>query len=154
MTGTDVSVAGPDGSVNLTLEPTPENAAVARHAVAELASRHGLDDAVRTSAEVVVTEAFTNATRHAYTGDDRGPVEIVARARGDSVEITVRDEGGGIRPRPANPDGSGRMGLLLIAALADNLHLLHRPDGGTEVHAALTSASALRALDPAECPGC
>jgi anti-sigma regulatory factor (Ser/Thr protein kinase) len=149
------SVKDRDGSVNLMLEPTPENVAVARHAVAELASRQGLDDAVRTSAEVVVTEAFTNAARHAYSGDEvRGPVEILANAGGDSVEITVRDRGEGIRPRPVGPDSGGRMGLLLIAALADNVHLLHRPDGGTEVYAALSSASAIRALNAAECPGC
>jgi anti-sigma regulatory factor (Ser/Thr protein kinase) len=133
----------------MTLEPTPENAAVARHAIAELASRLGLGDALRTSAEVVVTEAFTNATRHAYPGDEGAPVEILASARGNSVEITVRDRGEGFRPRPAEPDGTGRMGLLLIAALAENVHLLRRPDGGTEVYAALTPDSAVRAFSAA-----
>ncbi|MGH2953409.1 MAG: ATP-binding protein [Solirubrobacterales bacterium] len=154
MAGTDTAAARAPDSLSLTLEPNPENAAVARHAIAELAHRLGVDEAVRTSAEVVVTEAFTNATRHAYTQGRPGPVEIAAKARDDGFEIVVRDRGEGFRPRPADPDGSGRMGLLLIAALADDVRFLHRPEGGTEVHAALTPTSALRALRSAECPAC
>lgn len=151
-----VDTAGANGdSLALSLEPNPENAAVARHAVADLADRHGLDDAVRTSAEVVVTEAFTNATRHAYSGEPRGPVEITASAQDGTFEIAVRDHGDGIRPSPASPDGSGRMGLLLIAALADSVRLLHLREGGTEVRAAVTPASAMRGLlSPARCVDC
>jgi anti-sigma regulatory factor (Ser/Thr protein kinase) len=145
MSATGTPLANGD-SLTLTLEPDAENAAVARQAIAELADRRGVETAVRTSAEVVVTEAFTNATCHAYPGGSRSPIEVTASTRGGSFEIIVRDRGDGFRPRPVSPDGGGRMGLLLIAALADSVRLLHLREGGIEVRAAVTPASATRGL--------
>ena len=133
----------------MSLDPSAENAAVARHAIADLAARRGAPDAVRTSAEVVVTEAFTNAARHAYNHGPPGPIDITAIARADTLEIAVRDRGAGFRPRPVDPSSGGRMGLLLIAAVADCVRFEHPPGGGTEVRASVTPESATRGLgDP------
>ncbi|MGH2951369.1 MAG: ATP-binding protein [Solirubrobacterales bacterium] len=155
MAAVGVSLGQGTDSLNLTLDPEPENAAIARHAVGDLAARLGIGDAVRTSAEVVVTEAFTNATRHAYVNGSPAPIEVSASADADQLEISVRDHGTGFRPRPVKPGGGGRMGLLLMAAVADSVRFLHLRGGGTEVCAAVTPESAWRGLrEPAECPGC
>jgi anti-sigma regulatory factor (Ser/Thr protein kinase) len=154
MSATDSALERQDGHLSLTLDPVPENAAVARHAIGDLAHRYRVAGPVRTSAEVVVTEAFTNATRHAYPNDSKAPVEIRASAATDRFEITVRDRGAGFRPRPASPGGGGRMGLLLIAAVADSVRFVHLADGGIEVQAAVTPESASRGLrEPVACDG-
>ena len=53
----------------------------------------------------------------------------------DELTITVTDDGEGIRPRPASEGSSGRLGLLLIAALASRMEIARRPEGGTRIEA-------------------
>lgn len=153
MAGIHGPLAGAGDRVSLRLAPTADNVAVARHAVADLVARSGASDETRSSAEVVVTEAFTNAARHAYPHGDGDEIEVSAQTEGDRVEIAVRDHGVGIRPRPAGP-GGGRMGLLLIAAIADCVRLRRLPEGGTEVHASVSAASASRALGGSRARAC
>jgi anti-sigma regulatory factor (Ser/Thr protein kinase) len=133
-------------SLSLSLAPSAENVAVARHAVSDLAAQRGASRTLKKAAEMVVTEAFTNAARHAYSNGYGEPIEVIAAGGADRLEIAVRDRGQGFRPRPAPPDGTGRMGLPLMAAVADSVRLLNLPGGGTEVRAEVTPGSAGRAL--------
>ena len=135
---------GDPGTVTLELEPVSENAAVARQAVDRLVDRCGLDRAAA-AARIVVTEAFTNAARHAYPNGYRAPITVSARKRGEALEISVRDRGRGIRPRPVDAGAGGRLGLLMIAAVADCVQIARVPSGGTELRARVSAASALAA---------
>ncbi len=71
-------------------------------------------------AVAVVREALSNAARHARASR----VEVVVAAKADELEVSIRDDGVGMRP----PVASGGHGLRNMAARAERL-------GGTvEVH--------------------
>ena len=131
-------------TISLDLEPISENAAVARQAVDRLVDRCGLE-AASAAARLVVTEAFTNATRHAYPNGYRAPITVSARRCGGSLEISVRDRGRGIRPRPMGRGEGGRLGLLMIAAVSEFVQIARVPDGGTELKARVSPDGALGA---------
>jgi len=71
---------------------------------------------------VVVSEAVTNAVVHAYRGRERpGEIHVSASADDAGVEISVADDGLGLRPRLDSP-GVG-LGMPLIADLADHVEI-------------------------------
>jgi serine/threonine-protein kinase RsbW len=97
-----------------------------------------LDD-VRTAA----TEVCNNVVVHAYKGAE-GPVEVDVRIGEGLLALAVRDAGIGIRARegasgdtalrPSEFDeGSLKLGLPIIRALATTAELHQRTGGGTEV---------------------
>jgi anti-sigma regulatory factor (Ser/Thr protein kinase) len=116
--------------VRLTIPARPENVAVVRHVLGAFAEALHLDAAVVEDMRLAVTEACTNVVRHAYDGTP-GPLEIVIRPAGESLEITVSDHGRGIGPSP-DTRGPG-LGLPLIAALADTLEIQHAPRAGSRL---------------------
>jgi anti-sigma regulatory factor (Ser/Thr protein kinase) len=134
---------GPDGDlVKLVLEAVPENAAVARRAVTAAAEQVGLDAETVAKARLIVSEAFSNAAAHAYPNDDEGEVEVAAYPDPSGITVVVRDHGKGLQPRPASDRSSERLGLVLIAALANTTRLRQRPGGGTELRADISAARA------------
>lgn len=138
--------SGESSAISLDLEPVSENAAVARQAVARLADSCGLQEA-GAAARLVVTEAFTNAARHAYPNGHSAPITVSARRCGESLEISVRDRGRGIRPRPMARGEGGRLGLLMIAAVSEFVQIARVPDGGTELKARVCANGPLGAPD-------
>ena len=80
---------------------------------------------------LVVSEALTNVTLHAYVGIPLGPVEVVAATSGDDLHVTVTDEGRGMVPRTDSP-GLG-LGLGLIARLTDALEISSAGGRGTQL---------------------
>lgn len=132
----------PSSAVRLSLDARAENAAVARRAVADEAARAGLAERITAAAQVVVTESFTNATRHAYTGSESGRVEVHVRGDDEGMTIVVRDSGRGFSPRVTDVHRFGGFGLGLIAALADSVELRRLEEGGSEVRARLDAARA------------
>ena len=58
-----------------------------------------------------------NAASHAYRGG-RAASRWLRTLTRTGVALTVKDNGDGIHPRPAEPEVSRRLGILLIAALA------------------------------------
>ena len=98
------------------LAVTPEAAAEARHALADLALTDGRERDVR----LLVSELVTNAVRHANLAP--GDVILLVIDVGDSLlRVEVHDPGGGFVPRapapdPARPSG---WGLYLVEELAD-----------------------------------
>ena len=98
------------------LPVTPEAAAQARHALAEIALPDGRERDVR----LLVSELVTNAVRHAdlESGD---AILLVVEVAEDSLRVEVHDSGAGFvpsepAPDPARPSG---WGLYLVAELAD-----------------------------------
>jgi anti-sigma regulatory factor (Ser/Thr protein kinase) len=107
--------------VRLTLPARPENVAVVRHVLGAFAEALTLPDSVIEDMRLAVTEACTNVVRHAYADGEPGPVEILIRPVGDTLQVIVSDEGRGLGPS-ADSSGPG-LGLPLIAALAHSLEI-------------------------------
>jgi serine/threonine-protein kinase RsbW len=123
-----------DGGLRLTVAAMPENLAVVRQAVAGFAEGAGFDESAISDLKTITTEACMNAVVHAYPDGEPGPIEVTADTRADDLEVVVRDSGVGFQPRPIDPgDDSLRIGLPLIAALADAFEISGGPEGGTEV---------------------
>ena len=116
-----------------TVPAVPENVASLRHAVVDLAMRHGASEAVQTDLALAVGEACANVVVHAYPPGDVGPLIVHAEIKnGREIVIVVCDQGQGMTPRPDSP-GLG-LGLPLIANLSDRLEIQDGPDGvGTEL---------------------
>jgi serine/threonine-protein kinase RsbW len=120
-----------DSDVRLTLPARPENVAVIRHVLGAFAEALNLPAAVVEDMRLAVTEACTNVVRHAYDGDEPGPLEIVIRPDGDLLDVIVSDRGRGIGPSP-DTAGPG-LGLPLIAALVHSLEIEHAPRAGSRL---------------------
>ncbi|WP_205699134.1 ATP-binding protein [Conexibacter sp. SYSU D00693] len=103
----------------------------ARHAALEFADQCGVPEEVTRAVALATTEAVTNAVVHAYREGRRGAVSVEATCDERRLVVTVRDEGGGLRPRIDSP-GLG-LGLGLIAQVADETDIRTPPSGGTEV---------------------
>ena len=120
-----------DADVRLTLPARPENVAVVRHVLGAFAEALRLPSSVVDDMRLAVTEACTNVVRHAYDGEDPGPLEIVIRPAGEGLDVIVSDRGRGIAP---SPDRAGPgLGLSLIAALTHSLEIQHGPCAGSRL---------------------
>jgi len=123
---------GEASPLNRTWPAVPGAVAELRGAVAAYARALGIDGERLATIILAVSEAATNVVIHAYTGrDEPGAVHIRAERAGESLCVTVTDEGGGMVPRPDSP-GLG-LGLPLIAQLANDLRMERSVAGGTEL---------------------
>jgi serine/threonine-protein kinase RsbW len=119
-----------DGDLALRVAALPHSVAAVRATVSKYAARHtkaAVDDVA-----LAVSEALNNAVIHAYVGRKPGTVHVVAfRTTGNSLVVSVSDNGRGMRPRPDSP-GAG-LGLTIMAATADALRIEQPRSGGTRV---------------------
>jgi anti-sigma regulatory factor (Ser/Thr protein kinase) len=128
-------VTGQATELRLGLAARAENLALVRQALAGFADAIAMGNGTLADLKQIATEACMNAVVHAYPGDEDGRVDVVAIADERTVELRVRDWGVGFRPRPAEPEGSLRLGLPLIATVADSFQIASPADGGTELTA-------------------
>lgn len=71
---------------------------------------------------LAVSEALSNAVLHAYVGRERpGMMAVDASVDGHLLEVTVGDEGNGMRPRADSP-GLG-LGMALIVRVTDHVEV-------------------------------
>lgn len=131
--------AGARSLLALTLGADAEAPGRAREAVGQLARRAGVGPEQLDAVATVVSELVTNAVRHAYD-DEPGPVQVEAAVLGRRLVLIVADEGRG--PRVASPRPGLGFGWKLVAQLAEDMTIVQRGMGGTEVRARL-------GLDPA-----
>lgn len=118
--------------LRLALATRAENLALVRQALAGLADAHGIDEGPLGDLKQIATEGCMNAIVHAYPGEEPGRMEVNARVEAGAVELQIRDWGTGFRPRPADGDDTSlRLGLPLIATLADSFQIASPADGGT-----------------------
>jgi serine/threonine-protein kinase RsbW len=116
-----------------TLPAVPDSVPTLRRSVTRFLAEAGATPAGIAAVELAVSEAVTNAVRHAYLDHpEAGQVSVTARIHDDTVELMVSDEGRGMLPRLDSP-GLG-LGMPLIAHSADSLELRQRASGGTEIH--------------------
>lgn len=127
--------------LRLGLAAKPENLALVRQALAGLADGSRIPEGPLADLKQIATEACMNAVIHAYPGDDPGRIDVVAAVAGELVELRVRDWGVGFSPRPAATEGSLRLGLPLIATLAESVEIANRREGGTELTARVRVAT-------------
>jgi anti-sigma regulatory factor (Ser/Thr protein kinase) len=105
--------------LDVDLPAEPQSASRARRAVLSVLSGIAVD---RDAVGVVVSEAVTNAVVHAYRDREQpGQVHVSASLDDDGVDISVADDGIGLRPRADSP-GVG-LGMPLIADLADRVEI-------------------------------
>ncbi len=126
------------GTVELTMRARPENLALARLALAGVATGAGAPPGVVADLKLAVTEACTNAIQHAYPGGD-GSDDVVVRftVSSGTLAIEVEDYGVGFDPDrlPAarEPSGTGGLGLMIIGELADDLSVTSCASGSQVV---------------------
>jgi len=86
-----------------------------------------LEREVAAEITIAVSEACANAVEHAY-GPGRGSFKVRAERIGDSIDVTVIDQG---RWRPPRGELRGR-GLKIMEAAMDAMDVASA-DGGTEI---------------------
>ena len=129
-------VADAPAPLELRLEAVPPSVTEARVAAAQYAERAGADPG---DVELAVAEAVANAVLHAFPGDERGTVTLLATHAGDALDIQVTDDGSGMRP---NPDGGGLgLGLALIGRLSESFSVTEPAEGGTSLRMSFPVAS-------------
>ena len=129
--GLQERIATTGADVRLTLPARSENVAVIRHVLGALSEALRLPPDVIEDLRLAVTEACTNVVRHAYDGDEPGPIDVVVHPEGERLDVIVSDRGRGMGPSP-DVDGPG-LGLPLIAALADSVEIQEAPIGGNRL---------------------
>lgn len=117
--------------VSLKIPSRPEYVLLARLVVAQIGQIAGLGQGEIYDLKLAVTEAVTNAIRHA----DVESFEVEYLARPGIVEITVRDAGGGFNAEDLtmSPNSEGGFGLAVIGSLVDEVVLDANGKGGTEL---------------------
>ena len=113
--------------VEATYPPALVSATDARHLVEDTLTRWGVDEATLDAARLLVSEAVSNAVRHAGT-----PCRLRIIEQSPLVRIEVRD-GDPVppQPQPIDPEALGGRGLQIIDAVARRWGVEPRSDGLT-----------------------
>jgi anti-sigma regulatory factor (Ser/Thr protein kinase) len=117
-------------NLSLTVRAEPESVPRTRHALSQFAVEAGADRAKVEAVQLASSEALTNAVLHAY-GEEPGRVCVTAALVADELWVLIADDGRGLEPRTDRP-GLG-LGLGLISQVTDELAIVPRAGGGTEV---------------------
>jgi serine/threonine-protein kinase RsbW len=123
--------------VRLTIPAKAEFIGLGRLALSGLARayRRPLSDEELADLKLALTEACTNSVRHAYDGGE-GTVEIQYELHPDKLVVVVADDGEGFELTPLAPAvgedlAEGGLGIAIIRALADELEISGREQGGS-----------------------
>ena len=84
---------------------------------------------------LVANELLLNALKHAFRGRSNGKVDTELRITHDRVTLTIRDDGNGIVPWPAQIEEQRGTGMDLVQAMSRQLGgefvVIRMPAGGT-----------------------
>ena len=136
-----VDANGYTRAIRLTFPAKPEYITLGRLALTGLVRLRPqpLSQEVLGDLKLALTEACTNSVRHAYA-DGQGSVEILYELHSDRLVVEVTDDGAGFEPpdRPGDVlDGQelneGGLGIAIIEALADELEIREREQGGSSL---------------------
>ena len=117
-------------SFSRSYEAEPRSVAAARRDVARFAYAASAREQAVDDLRLAVSEAVTNAVRHAYPSRV-GEIRIEASSADGQIEVTVSDDGCGVN---ADSDRGGLgIGLSLICELSDQMVLTPRSGRGTDV---------------------
>jgi anti-sigma regulatory factor (Ser/Thr protein kinase) len=117
-------------TLSLTFRAEPDSVSSARAALGDFARESGAESRQVDAVRLASSEALTNSVLHAYRTEP-GSVYVTAAVVAEELWVLVADDGCGLEPRAGRP-GLG-LGLGLIAQLSDELAIVPRAGGGTEV---------------------
>jgi serine/threonine-protein kinase RsbW len=125
-------------SVRLTMPAKPEYITLGRLALTAIAGVRPVSDETLYDLKLALTEACTNSVRHAYENGREGNVEIVYELQPDRLVIEVGDEGPGFEPLEYGNGHEGELeegglGIEIIRALADEVEIGPREEGGSRL---------------------
>jgi anti-sigma B factor antagonist len=105
-----------------------------RQAVEKLCASSGFATRACDDVGLCVNEALANVIRHAYAGATDKPIDISAQVKGDSLHVTIRDWGSGVRPPRESPVANdpftpGGIGLICLNQMMDQVIFTPQPDG-------------------------
>jgi serine/threonine-protein kinase RsbW len=125
-------------SVRLTIPARPEYITLGRLALTALAGVRPVSDETLYDLKLALTEACTNSVRHAYENGREGSVEIVYELQPDRLVVEVGDEGAGFEPADGGNGHEreleeGGLGIEIIRALADEVEIGRREEGGSRL---------------------
>jgi anti-sigma regulatory factor (Ser/Thr protein kinase) len=106
-----------------------------RHLLTDYLCKVGYGDSY--DVRLGVTEALTNAVRHAYRAEAKGDIELEAVVQDAELHVIIRDFGTG--PTVQVSSAGVGLGLPLMASVARRVVIDVEAGRGTEVH--LTFAS-------------
>jgi serine/threonine-protein kinase RsbW len=124
------------GTVRLEIPARAEWVAVARLAVAAVASRQRFSVDDIEDIKLAVAESCTNAIQHGY---EDGKIEIVCEVIVDGIVVTVRDRGqgpllGAVEEERIGEGGrTEELGVFLIRALMDTVEYTSDVRDGTQL---------------------
>ena len=128
------------------LSATPSAVRLARRGVSDALVRDGIADAaLLADIALTVSEATTNAVRHAYPGGSDGHVDVTVARTAETIIITVSDEGGGMTT--AQDAHASGVGLSLMNSQTDRLEITSGATG-TVVTLHFTAPAATRPQPP------
>ena len=121
-----------DSGVHQRLPATPASVPDLREAIRAYGERAGAGEQQLGAISLTITEAATNAVRHAYREGDVGAVDVDAHVAGRELIVRLRDYGAGLVTHSrARGRGLG-LGLVLMERLADEC-VVESCDPGTQV---------------------
>jgi len=109
---------------------TADSVRAARQALARFAAQAGAPAETVEAIRLASSEALTNIVLHAYARR-AGEMHVGANVASDQIAVQIADEGTGLCPR-VDKGGLG-LGLALIAQACDELDIVKRVGGGTEL---------------------
>lgn len=119
-------------SVTLQLNSSPETLTLVRGALGGWAEGLNLDPELLDDIKTAVSEACNNVVMHAYGGGS-GPLRVCLYVDSETIEVLVRDQGGGIPVLTPSDDRLQGVGIPIMRALANQTAFRPLPGGGTEV---------------------
>ena len=129
--------------VRLDLESRPQTLTIVRGMLGGVAEQLAVDPELLDDLKTAISEACNNVVLHAY-GDQPGPMGV--RLYVDDHELLVEVEDAGIGVAPDVVDHTDGVGLSVMRALASELALLPRTEGGTLVQMRFATERAGKAL--------
>ncbi|HWF51902.1 MAG TPA: ATP-binding protein [Solirubrobacteraceae bacterium] len=127
-----------------TYAAVPSSLARARRAVTDIAAGSGATRDEVDRIRLAASEALTNVILHAY-GDRPGEIHVIAAMAGHEFWLLVADDGAGLH-QGGGKSGLG-LGLSLIAHACEELTIVQRSGGGTELRMRFRLAGAPPAVD-------
>ncbi len=111
--------------IRLARRSEPATVTAFRHHAAAFAAEHGADAELTTDIAIAVSEAVTNAIKHAGAGCE-AKVELSAAVEGGWLEIRISDQGERFGELPS--DGLG-LGLTIIARFSSDFEIFQEGTG-------------------------
>ncbi len=120
-------------TVRLTIPAKAEYITLGRLALTGLARTREVSDEVLSDMKIALSEACSNAVRHAYRDGNEGTVEISYELTAGSIAVEVSDDGPGFEPPGGDgvePElNEGGLGIEIIRALSDEFEVSRREGG-------------------------